>query len=106
MSGKDVLSERRSSMKMVASLVLLLVLAGCRTSTHNCAAELSKMLPPNYKLSVNREWVKVYSVNTNTPYKAWTIYYSDGLQFDGTKWKSLYREPTISHVDVGQIVTE
>jgi len=68
---------------------------------HSCEQELTKLLPPGYKLSVNREWVKVWNTDTKEPYKAWTIHYSDGLIYEGGgKWKSLYREPTISHVDM------
>lgn len=58
-------------------------------------------LPPGYKFSMNKEWVKVFYANETEPYRAWTIYYSQGLQFQSNGvWKSLYHEPKINHVDM------
>jgi len=67
---------------------------------HSCEEELTKLLPQGYKLTVNKEWVKVYYANTDEPYKSWTISYSDGLIYEDGEWKSLYREPMILHVDM------
>jgi len=72
---------------------------------HSCEEELTKLLPQGYRLSVNQEWVKVYYVDINEPYRAWTINYSDGLIYDGNgKWRSLYRKPTMSHVDMRDLM--
>ena len=94
-------------MALVLCIVLIAFVAGygygknAEPEEHICTVELSKLLPPGYKLAVNQQYVKVYYAITNEPYRAWTIYYSDGETYDAQgNWVSLYREPTIAYVDM------
>ena len=57
-----------------------------------------------FRLSANTEWIKLY--RTHGGYRSWTVSYSDGRQWDGTRWINLWRMPRFHHADVRMYANE